>query len=47
MFEQGQEIKHINLGGGLGVEYSDPDNHSVPNFRDYFAIFDQFLEVFL
>lgn len=44
MLEQGQVIKHINLGGGLGVEYSDPDNHSVPNFKDYFAIFDQFLE---
>ncbi len=44
MLEQGQRIEHINLGGGLGVEYSEPDKSSIPNFKDYFSIFDQFLE---
>jgi diaminopimelate decarboxylase len=44
MIEHGQSIQHINLGGGLGVEYSDPDTHSMANFKDYFAIFDRFLK---
>lgn len=44
MLDQGLGIEHINLGGGLGVEYSEPDSSSIPNFKDYFAIFDQFLQ---
>ncbi len=29
-------FKHINVGGGLGVSYEQPDNEPVPNFKEYF-----------
>ncbi|MCD6333467.1 MAG: diaminopimelate decarboxylase [Bacteroidales bacterium] len=37
-------INHINVGGGLGVNYSDPDGN-LPDFNTYFNIFKQFLEL--
>lgn len=33
----GLEIKNINLGGGLGVDYDDPDGNPVPDFRTWFS----------
>ena len=38
-------LKTINVGGGLGVDYMKPDEHSIPDFKDYFNIFHQFLEL--
>ena len=35
-------LKTINVGGGLGVDYMKPDEHSIPDFKDYFNIFHQF-----
>lgn len=35
----GIEIPNINVGGGLGIDYQDPDNHPIPNFKDYFDTF--------
>jgi diaminopimelate decarboxylase len=37
-------LQHINVGGGLGVDYHDPDRHLVPDFATFFKIFDEFLE---
>lgn len=37
--EKGFVATHLNLGGGLGVLYKDPDQHLVPNFEAYFSIF--------
>ncbi|MBL7931384.1 MAG: diaminopimelate decarboxylase [Bacteroidia bacterium] len=37
--------KHINLGGGLGVNYREPDTQNIVNFPEYFGIFKQFLEL--
>jgi len=34
----------INLGGGYGVDYTDPDKYAVPDFESYFKIFKRFLE---
>jgi len=31
------EVKSINTGGGLGIDYDDPDNALVPRFEDYFS----------
>lgn len=31
----------INLGGGLGVDYNDPDANPVPDFNSYFSIIDK------
>lgn len=38
-------LKVINVGGGLGVNYHDPENHLIPDFRSYFEIFPKFLQV--
>ena len=29
-------IEHINVGGGLGIDYEHPDKHPIPNFSFYF-----------
>jgi diaminopimelate decarboxylase len=34
----------LNLGGGLGINYSEPDKESVVNFAGFFQLFDEFLE---
>ncbi len=38
------KIEHINLGGGLGVNYTNPDEHLTPDFHSYFDVFNKFLE---
>lgn len=38
-------LKHINVGGGLGVDYHDPEKNLIPDFETYFDIFSKFLEV--
>lgn len=39
------QLEHINVGGGLGVNYHDPDKNSIPDFVSYFGLFKQFLEL--
>lgn len=31
--ERGLKVEHIDFGGGLGVDYEDPDGHLVPDFE--------------
>lgn len=40
---QGVEIEHLNLGGGLGIDYHNPQENPIPNFEEYFKVFDKFL----
>lgn len=35
----GLVIPNINVGGGLGIDYDDPDKHPIPDFKAYFDIF--------
>lgn len=35
---QGIAVKVINVGGGLGVDYDNPNAHPVPDFHAYFAV---------
>lgn len=37
--KKGIELKHINVGGGLGIDYADPDRHPIPDFESYFKTF--------
>jgi len=37
-------IAHLNLGGGLGVDYQDPDGGAVVDFGSFFKLFHDFLE---
>ena len=32
-------VKHINFGGGLGIDYEHPNRNSIPDFSAYFEIF--------
>ncbi len=32
-------LHHINLGGGLGINYKNPDDELIADFSNYFAIF--------
>ena len=36
---------HINLGGGLGINYKEPDAHPIVDFKSYFNVFKEFLEL--
>lgn len=36
---KGIKLEHINLGGGLGIDYEDPNNHPIPDFASYFQVF--------
>ena len=36
--EHGYNIENLNLGGGLGVNYDNPDEHPVANFEEYFNV---------
>ncbi len=40
ILESGFKIKHINFGGGLGINYEIPE-YQIPDFRKYFAIFNK------
>lgn len=39
----GHKIDVINLGGGLGIDYENPDKGPIPDFAGYFAAFDKYL----
>lgn len=42
--EKGFDLKVLNVGGGLGVDYQNPDGNSMPDFEAYFGLFNRFLE---
>jgi len=41
----GLHADNINVGGGLGVDYQDPDAHPVPDFKSYFQTFTRGLKL--
>lgn len=42
---KGIEFASINVGGGLGIDYDDPDKNPIPDFRSYFSIFHENLKL--
>lgn len=42
---KGVEFKVINVGGGLGIDYDDPDANPIPDFKGYFHTLLQNLEL--
>ena len=32
-------LTYINVGGGLGIDYVDPDKNPIPDFKSYFEVF--------
>lgn len=43
--DQRVELEIINVGGGLGVDYVNPERNQIPDFDAYFEVFNRFLEV--
>ena len=41
--KQNIQISHLNLGGGLGVNYQDPEKNLVADFDSYFSMFNRHL----
>lgn len=41
----GQKVQIINVGGGLGINYADPDADPIPDFKSYFTLFAQHLQL--
>lgn len=37
----GLEFEHINVGGGLGIDYLNPDENIIPDFNSYFNVFNE------
>jgi len=43
--DHGFPVKILNTGGGLGVDYHNPDSNPIANFEGYFKVFKDFLKV--
>ena len=43
--DHGFEVKVLNTGGGLGVDYHNPDTNNICDFESYFKVFKDFLNV--
>ncbi len=41
--DKGCKIEHLNMGGGLGVDYDNPMDNPITDFANYFAQFEKHL----
>lgn len=39
--KEGVKLEEVNVGGGLGIDYDDPNANPIPEFEKYFALFNQ------
>ncbi|MFT6746496.1 MAG: diaminopimelate decarboxylase [Glaciecola sp.] len=44
-FSRQIKVDFLNMGGGLGIDYHSPNENPVPDFVNYFQIFNEFLEL--
>ena len=42
---EGINVPNINVGGGLGIDYQDPDANPIPNFKAYFEAYNDNLQL--
>ncbi len=42
---RGEKIKHLNVGGGLGINYKEPLQQPIPDFAGYFDTFHKYLKL--
>lgn len=42
---RGLILPHINVGGGLGIRYDEPDEHDIPDFALYFSTYAKHLHL--
>ena len=38
-------VEHINVGGGLGIDFSHPNRQPIPNFAEYFSTYHKHLKL--
>lgn len=38
-------VEHINVGGGLGIDYEHPNRQTIPDFKGYFRTYDDHLKL--
>ena len=43
--DRGVEIKNLNLGGGFGIDYTNPNDNLISDFASYFAAINRILKV--
>ncbi len=43
--QRGFPLSVINVGGGYGINYEDPDTHSVPDFEHFFGLFEEHIRL--
>ncbi len=39
-------VEHINVGGGLGIDYAHPNRKSIPDFAEFFATYHKHLRLY-
>ena len=44
-FQKGYDLPVINVGGGVGINYREPDTEAIIDFAAYFGTFHQFMEL--
>ncbi|MDR1983892.1 MAG: diaminopimelate decarboxylase [Prevotellaceae bacterium] len=42
----GIKFPHLNVGGGLGIDYQNPDTNPIVDFKSYFEIFNKNLNLY-
>lgn len=42
---QGVSVQNINVGGGLGIDYLNPDANPIPDFHAYFTTYARYLKL--
>ncbi len=42
---KGFDLPVINVGGGIGINYQEPDKHAIIDFAAYFKVFSNFIEI--
>jgi len=42
---KGFDLPIINVGGGVGINYHEPDKHAIIDFAAYFKVFNNFIEL--
>lgn len=43
--QHGISVRHINVGGGLGIDYEYPDKSAIPDFKAYFDTYAKYLKL--
>jgi diaminopimelate decarboxylase len=44
-YQKGYDLPIINVGGGVGINYHEPDKQAIIDFKSYFEVFKTFLEL--